>query len=234
MFLKEAIFLYKSDNQFLKLSPASQTQYSYYLELIEKKFHRNLIINFSEREHLLKVRAWIKTFVLDTPRKARYILAVFKILINWCYCEGYVRHNRLDLLKIDIVYSQNLNNGWDDKDIEFVLKNATKPLYDFIFVALQTGLRSVDLMKLTYNNITIDASGYKIIVLKQSKTQKTIFIPVNDNLNEWLEQKTRHNDFLLNSFDKTPWTKDKLQTAFKRLRKRLNLNNLTFAAKGAV
>lgn len=224
--LSDAIELYKSDYEFDKLAPNTKKQYNCYLGLINEQFRRLLILHLSDKENVLRIRIFIKSLIPETPRKAKYVLQVFKIFYHWAYRDGYIRHNRLDLLKIKFNDSSRLNNIWSEADVEFVMKNAPKSLQDFIFLALETGLRRCDLIKLKFTDIKM-IDGHKVFIINQQKTGTRVTIPLSDRLIDWLDKNPPKTEFILNSADATPWHEDKFNHAWQRLKKRLNLTKIT-------
>lgn len=112
------------------------------------------------------------------------------------------------------------------QDINYVMQNAPPSLRDYIYLALETGLRRCDLIKLTYDDIVI-IKQQAFFSIKQSKTQKQIFIPISIDCYKWLVNRQNQSRYILLSYNGEPWHEDKFCHAWGRLKKRLKLEHIT-------
>lgn len=71
-------------------------------------------------------------------------------------------------------------------------------LHDFILLCLNTGCRSSELLKLTWNNVYL-SDNYFIIRNSLSKNKKTIYKPINDVSKEAFKRLKQHNHYVFYS-----------------------------------
>jgi|GEM_PF-7124760 len=226
MKIKDGIVQYQECYEFQKLAHSTQTDYRYYLSIINKKFGNINILKLGERALIFDFRSFNSQFVSNTPRKAKYILDVFRIFVKWCFINGYIRKNPLNMLFMKINNKPKIDNIWSENDVKYVMSNAPQPLQDFIFVALETGLRRCDLIRLTFDHIHIIENRY-VFKINMQKTNKPIILPLSKNLTLWLEKLDYSSGFILKSTNGEPWHKDKFSHAWQRMKKRLKFKNIT-------
>jgi integrase len=73
-------------------------------------------------------------------------------------------------------------------------------------------------------------SGYSgtHIKLRQSKTQRTVVIPVSTCLKEYLERGPRRSTLILTNTKGVPWTSDGFRTSWGKLCAKAKIAGLTF------
>jgi integrase len=226
MKIKDLIAVYKSDYAFLKLALGTQKQYSLCLNTVIDLYGNRDVLRLGERDLIFEFKKFISLLFLTKPRKAKHISDVFRLFCKWSYRNGMIRRDVTDILNLQLKYKPKKINVWSEADVEFVLKNASKSLQDFIFLSLETGLRRCDLIALKFSDIQKHDNRY-VFVLKQKKTQRDVLIPLSSKVIKWLNAHEKLTEFLLNSADNTPWHEDKFTHAWGRLKKRLNLKNIT-------
>lgn len=226
MKINHLITLYKNDYAFRKLSATTKRSYDYYLGIIDLRYGNRDVLKLGERELIYDFRGYVSGFCEDVPRKAKYLISVLRLFVKWSYRNGFIRRDLSDFLKLEFKYKPKSINVWSENDVQFVLQNASKPLQDFILFALETGLRRCDLIKLKFSDIHM-VGTHKVFIVTQQKTKNQVKIPLSHKLLDWLNVNPQKNEFILNSFDDTPWHEDKFNHAWGRLKKRLKLTNIT-------
>lgn len=226
MKIKDLVSTYKSDYAFLKLAQGTQKQYSLCLKIVIDLYGNRDVLKLGERELVFEFKKFISELFLTLPRKAKHISDVFRLLCKWAYRNGIIRRDMTDILNLKLKYKPQKMNVWSEADVAFVMQHASKPLQDFIFLSLETGLRRCDLIALTFSDIQKHHERY-VFVIKQKKTQKQVLIPLSKSVIQWLDTHSNPTEFLLNSADNTPWHEDKFTHAWGRLRKRLNITHIS-------
>lgn len=226
MKINTLIELYKKDYAFEKLAVLTQESYVRHLKIIAEKYGNRDVVKLGERETVYNFRMFVTEINKTYRRKAKHLLDIFRLFSKWAYRNGFIRHDLTDILKLEFKHCPKKINVWSETDVEFVLQHASKPLQDFIFLSLETGLRRCDLIALKFSDIQKHDNRY-VFVLKQKKTQRDVLIPLSRAVIKWLDTHEKPTEFLLNSFDNTPWHEDKFTHAWGRLKKRLKIKHIT-------
>lgn len=224
---KEAIILFKSDIQFTDLAPKTRTEYARYLDIICVEYGNLNILKFAEREHIFKMRSFFKSVIHETPRKGEFLLAVFRVFYRWCYNEGFIRKMLLDHFKLKCQKSSTKKNGWQQSDFDYIYDNAPESLKNYLMVALETGLRRCDIIRLKNKDFFEDDNQKLLLRITQQKTGDEVIIPVSNAFKKWLESHQNNTDYILVSTNGTPWTENKFNHAWQRMRKRLKFTDIT-------
>jgi integrase len=197
------IAAFRASTEFTGLSPKTQKDYRRYLGMIENEFGTMPLSVVQDRRARGEFKAWRDKFAA-TPRKADYawtilarVLAVAKdrglIAVNVCERGGRL----YDADRAEIV--------WEATHIEAFCKSASAELQFALLLALWTGQRQADLLRLTWSQY--DGTHIR---LRQGKTKKRVVIPVGTPLKSALDaRKPTKADgaILLNTFGKQ-WTGD--------------------------
>jgi hypothetical protein len=156
---------------------------------------------------------WRDELALSSPRQADYAWTVLaavlawgadrgKILVNPCQRGGRVYH------------STRVDKVWSIEDEEAFLKSTAAHLHLPLLMALWTGQRQGDLLRLPWT-----AYDGKEIRLRQSKSVRKgarryvhVTIPVGAPLKEALDAaaRTRRSTIILTTMEGTPWTARRL------------------------
>lgn len=112
---------------------------------------------------------------------------------------------------------------WTEHDLSKLFAHASKPMYRAVMIALWTGQRQGDLLRLTWA-----AYDGKTIKLTQSKTKRNIVIPVSPTLKAILKETPKVSTTILTGARKKPWTSYGFQTMWQRLLANADIEQLTF------
>lgn len=204
---------WKASADYRKLSDASRRNYVAYLKLIEGEFGDLPIAALTDPRVRGEFKVWRDTMAA-TPRKADYawgtlarVLAVAKdngrIAVNPCERGGR------------LYKGGRAENIWTDDDIARFDSVASKELRLALLMALWTGQRQGDLLRLTWT-----AYNGQTIKLSQSKTGRKVEVPVGKPLRDLLAKTDRIATTILTNSDGLPWTGDGFRSswaaAFKR------------------
>jgi integrase len=204
---------WRASTEYRKLSDASRRNYAAYLKLIEAEFGDMPIAALSDPRVRGEFKSW-RDRMASTPRKADYcwttlarVFAVAKdngrIAVNPCERGGRLYEGG------------RAENVWTDDDIARFDAVASKELRLALLMALWTGQRQGDLLRLTWT-----AYNGQTIKLRQSKTGRAVEVPVGAPLRQLLSQTPRTAMTILTNTDGQPWTGDGFRSswaaAFKR------------------
>ena len=231
MHLSNARELFAQEYHFKELNEVTKTQYINYLNEVIAYSQDKHIAYLESREFMINIRKFIKTVHDTYPIKAKIMQCVFKALVKWCYCEGYTQINLSELLTFRTRQSSMLSNVWTETDIIHISQKSSQAMQDYIFMALETGLRRCDLIKLKYTDIQTSDGGIQYFIIKPQKTHhrfdNPIYLPLTRKLQEWLAQRQKTSSYILTSARGNPWNKSSFISQWKRLIKRENIKGLT-------
>ncbi len=171
---------------------------------------------------------WHDQVAARTPREADNRLAVLSVILGWArrrhkikanpLADGFERAHRSD--RSEIV--------WEERDIEAFISVASAELIMALMIALYTGLRQGDILRLPW-------SGYdgQFITTTVSKTSRTgsvprrVEIPVHSDLKAMLDALPRRSTMILTNTRGQPWTQ-RFQTSEGKARRLAGLRKLHF------
>jgi integrase/predicted DNA-binding transcriptional regulator AlpA len=101
---------------------------------------------------------------------------------------------------------------WPDDKIELLKAYAPRPIYWAAMVALYTGQRRGDVLRMMWSDI--DQQG--LILVRQGKTGKRLWVPLHSRLREILAEIPRNSTNILTSGLGKPWKEFGFSTAWQR------------------
>lgn len=142
------------------------------------------------------------------PRQAELRVAILSRLFNWGAKRGFRKDNpAADIEKIK--RKTKSYEPWTEEEITAFYKSAPKHVADVVTMALYTGQRMGDCLKMTWGDISDGA-----IQVRQEKTDTSLWIPIHPDLQAMLDKLTKGpGKILLNSRGK-PWTIDGYKSSF--------------------
>lgn len=165
---------------------------------------------------------WRDELAVASKRQADYTWTVLakilstakdrgRIMVNPCERGGRV----YNATRVDLVWSE-------DDEAEF-LKTASPHLHLPLVMALWTGQRQGDLLRLPWS-----AYDGESIRLRQSKTGERVLVPVGAPLKVMLDATPRRSPIILVNLDGRPWTPDGFRASFFKACDAAGLKGLTF------
>ena len=150
----------------------------------------------------------------DTPAKANNVMRVLRSMLAWSVPRGWrndVPFDGVQLLKGGDGYAP-----WPWEVIETAKAELRTDLWWAVALALYTGQRLADVLKMRWNSI--NPAG--LLAVKQGKTGKELLIPIHRDLKVVLDQIPRRALTILTSANGTPWNPngDGFQTAWAKHR----------------
>jgi len=194
---------YKKSSDFLKLSNKSKVDYSHHLKHLGEKFG-DLKISSITRRVVLAYR----DSLADKPATANYRISVLRKVLDFAFDRGYIAHNPSDKIK-------KLPTGtwepWTDAQIKAFEATANIGFKTALYLAIYTGQREGDLLKLTWNRIQQDR-----VDVRQQKTGKLLNIPLHSSLKNYLAGVSKNSVTLVTRPDGRPYSQSNFQHEFKK------------------
>ena len=229
---------FRDSSEFNKLSDKSKRGYERYLKLLESDDDiRDMPLDVIQRPQARgDFKKWRDQFA-DKPRTADYAWVTLARVLSVAKDNGRISVNVCErggrLYKAD-----RADKVWTDDDITAVLSEASKPIRLALMMALWTGQREGDLLRVPW--AAYDGSRLR---LRQGKTGARVSIPVGAPLREMLDaakqkradkpakvvdmQKRDITTILTNTRGKA-WTEDGFRASWRAAVKRAGVEGLTF------
>ena len=212
---------YKASPDFTKLAPSSRRMYLRYIGLIEEAFGDLPLAALADRRVRGEFKNWRDTFAA-TPRNADYAWTTLARLMSFAKDRGTIATNPCE--KGGRLYAADRTDKfWGETEIAALLAMASKEIKLALVLALWTGQRQGDLLRLPWS-----AYDGNHIRLCQSKTGRRIVMPAGFPLKTLLDAAERRGPVILvNSYGR-PWTSDGFRTSWSKACARADVSGITF------
>lgn len=220
------IAAYRSSSEFKTRSKKTQKDYERYLKLIENEFGTMPISVAQDRRTRGKFKAW-RDSMADRPRVADYAWTVLARVLSVAKDNGAItvnvceRGGRLyEADRAEII--------WTAEHIKAFCDVASPELQFALLLALWTGQRQADLIRLTW--LPYDGTHIRLRQSKGkgNKSKKRIVIPVGAPLKAALGARRPvkpEGTILRNTFGE-PWTSDGFRASWGKARAKAHLDDL--------
>lgn len=189
---------YKASDDYLNLSDKTRESWLPWLDRIQIHFGELRLLQFDRSQMTPVIRKWRDGFKA-TPRSADMALQVFSRLLTFGQEEGRLSINVVT--KIPRIYSVDRSGIiWTDDDLAELEKFAGKEVMWAARLAIFTGLRQGDLLRLSWSHVSEHA-----IEVRTRKTGTTALIPMHAELKTLLAAIPRRSPVILTNSDKRPW-----------------------------
>jgi integrase len=156
---------------------------------------------------------WRDELAKKSRRQADYVWTVLSRILKWGVERGKIRINPCKDFGSRLYSGSRADKVWSEEDEAAFLAKARKHLRLPLLLALWTGQRQGDLLKLPWS-----AYDGKFIRLRQSKTGVKVIIPVGAPLKIALDAaaKEKNGPIILVSTDGRPWTSDGFRSSWRK------------------
>jgi len=225
---RSLIDYFKDQSEYGRLGEKSKRAYDQYLKLIDAEFGLMPIGALEDRRARGDFKAFRNTFA-STPRKADYVWTTIARVLSVAKDHGKISVNVCE--RGGRLYESDRSEiVWTADDIRSFCDVASVELQAALLLALWTGQRQGDLLRLTWTNY----DGV-YIRMRQSKGRggkgRRVTIPVGPPLKAVLDAALREKrsavTILVNSFGR-PWTEDGFRTSWDKAFKKASLKELHF------
>jgi integrase len=213
---------YQASEDFTGLAEATRHGYVGRIRAIETEFADFPLSGLTDRRARRLFLEWRDRLAATSRRQADYAWTVLARVLSWGLDRGFVLANPCERggrlyrgTRRDIV--------WTAADEALFLERAPAPLHLPLLLALWTGQRQGDLLRLPWS-----AYDGTHIRLRQGKTGARVVIPVGAPLKAALDATPKLSPIILVKRDGKRWTSAGFQTAWCRACKAVGLVGLTF------
>ncbi len=213
---------YHDSEAFRGLAPKSAKDYGRILSTIGRMFGDCPIKLLDDRRTRGDFLEWRDEIAKTSRRSADYTFAVFARALSWASDRGMISVNPLQ--RHGRVWKGSRSESvWTESDEAQLLATASPPMALAFMLALWTGQRQGDLLRLSWS-----AYDGAFIRLKQSKTGVRVTIPVGAPLKALLDATPRTSDFIVTSGDRGCYTSDGFRATWRKTCERAGIKGLTF------
>lgn len=204
------------------LAPRTRRDYVNLIKIIEKKFGDFPLSALSDRRTRGVFMEWRDERAKASRRQADYGWQVLARVLSWAHGRGLVIANPCE--RGGRLYrGSRAEFVWTDADEAAFLASAPKHLHLALILALWTGQRQGDLLRLTWPQY-----DGKVIRLQQGKTGARVQVPVGSPLKAALDaDRGKAGPILLNS-DGEPWTADGFRSSWRKACAAAGIVGVTF------
>lgn len=207
---REVIIKYRASPAFEKLGEHTKRAYNVHLNTIEEKWGSMPLAALNDanvRKHFV---AW-RDSMAKTPRTADMAVGVLKRVLSWGEERVLVHANHA--APIGRLHRADKSDAiWTADDVAAFMATASQELQWAVELALHTGLRQSDLIRLAWNHRDGQAFAYRT-----SKRDRYVTIPITPGCETLLTRIEKRGPVILTtSRTATPWTADGLRSSFKK------------------
>ncbi len=213
---------YQASDDFLRLADRTRKDYAAKIKLIESEFGDFPLSALTDRRTRGIFMAWRDGLAVRSRRQADYAWTVLARVLSWALNRGLIAANQCE--KGGRVYrGSRAEKIWTDSDEAAFLEKAPAHLHLALILALWTGQRQGDLLRLPWS-----AYDGRHIRLKQSKTGARVVIPVGKPLKNALDAEQRRSPIILTNSDAKPWAPDGFRSSWRKACTKAGVIGLTF------
>jgi integrase len=213
---------YQDSTNFTDLRDRTRSDYIKQIKLIESEFGDMELVALSESETRGEFKAWRDKLATRSRRQADYAWTVLARVLSWSKDRGLIGVNPCERGG-RLYHGNRAEHVWTDADEAAFLASAPAHLHLPLLLALWTGQRQGDLLRLTWT-----AYDGQTIRLKQSKTGRRVGIPVGAPLKAALDAAPRLSPVILLNSDGKPWTADGFRVSFGKAQRKAGIAGVTF------
>ncbi len=213
---------YQASEDFIGLAPRSRSDYVGKIKLIERDFGDFPLSAMTDVRTRGIFKAWRERLAASSRRQADYAWVVLARVLSWGMDRGLVAAN--PCARGGRLYrGSRADKVWTADDEATFLERAPAHLHLPLLLALWTGQRQGDLLRLSWS-----AYDGKHIRLRQSKGGTRVVIPVGAPLKAALDAALKRSPIMLTTSEGKPWTPDGFRASWGKACKRAGIVGVTF------
>ena len=203
------IAAFKASSEFITLAPRTRKDYLHYLKWIESKFGDMPLSYVEKTKARGKFKLWRDKIVTEHgARAADYAYGLLARVLSVAKDRGTISVNVAE--KGGRLYSvDRAEIIWTAEHIKAFLNVASEPLQFALILALWTGQRQGDLIKLAWQQY--DGTSIR---LRQGKRKARVLLPVGSVLKSELDARKRKEGAILTNLRGKAWTADGFRTSW--------------------
>jgi integrase len=214
---------YQASPEFLNLADSTRRSYIALIKRIEKEFSDFPLSALYDRRTRGIFKAWRDRVAVGSGRRqGDYAWSVLARVLSWGLDRGITSANPCE--RCGRLYRGSRNEKiWTPDDEAIFLKRAPEHLHLPLLLALWTGQRQGDLLRLSWS-----AYNGTDIRLRQSKTGRRVVIRVGIPLKEVLDSTPKRSTIILTNSDGKPWTSDGFRASWRKACAAAGVRGVTF------
>jgi integrase len=222
--LQSLIDGYQGSQKFLARSERTRRDYIGQIKIIEKEFGDFPLKALAAREARGVFMDWRDRLALKSVRQADYAWTVLALILAWAKDRGRIAVNPCEKGG-RLYHGTRVDFVWSIEDEAAFLQHAPAHLHLPLLLALWTGQRQGDLLRLTWS--ACDGSHIR---LRQSKTGVRVQIPVGAPLKAALDEaaKVKRSPTILLTSEGRPWTPDGFRASWGKACDKARIVDVTF------
>lgn len=194
------IAAYRSSDDWKDLADKTRVNWSPWLDKIQEHFGRLSIEQFNRPAMTPVIRKWRDAY-RATPRSADVALSVFSRLMSFGKSEGLLAYNPVTDIK-RLYKADRSEIIWTDEELALLRRHASKEIMWAVELAIYTGMRQSDLLKLSWSHISANAIEMRS---GKSRGRRSYLIPMHAALRRTLDAIPKRATTVLTSSDAVPW-----------------------------
>lgn len=190
---------YLASPKFVKKRDSTQREYKRMIKSLEEKFGTMPVAALGSPKVIGKFIDYQEEIGLERPREADNRLTILSAVFSYSKGKGRIARNPLE--RFERLYDGDRSEIiWTEVDITKFMKDAPVELQRAMILAIHTGQRYGDLVRLRWSDYQ---DGW--ISLKQSKTSMPVSIKATTALQAMLETTPKEGPFILTRDNGKPW-----------------------------
>jgi len=204
------------------ISARTQRDYIKQIKRIEKAFGDFPIKALDDPRATSVFLEWRDKLAQTSLRQADYAYSTLSRILSWAQKRRLITEN--PCAKGGKLYrGSRVHKVWNDEDVARFLRTAPPNLRLAMLLAINTGQRQGDLLRLPWS--AYDGAAIK---LRQGKAGAYVTIPVTDELKAAIDAASKKSPIMLINSDGKPWSESGFQGAWGKATMRAGIHGLTF------
>jgi integrase len=216
------ISLYKQTTEFTRCSARTQADYLKQISKIEAKFGSLPLIALESRLARGAFKEWRDDLARKSLRQADYAWSVLQRILSVAKDRGKIAVNPCERGG-RLYVADRTEKLWTDEHVERFIEKAPAHLHLALMLALWTGQRQGDLLRLTWT-----AYDGHYIRLRQSKGRRRVKVPIGAPLKKMLDSTPRIAAVILATTRETAWTTDGFHSSWAKACSSAGISDVTF------
>ena len=219
---------YQCSQQFLALRERTRADYIQQIAKIEQKFGDAPIKALADPRTRGIFMDWRDELALRSQRQADYAWTVLARVLSWAKDRGKITVNPCERGG-RVYHGTRVDHVWSVDDEAAFLKHAPVHLHLPLLLALWTGQRQGDLLRLTwfaYDGTNIRLRQSKSI--RRGKRPVNVVLPVGAPLKAALDATPKRGSMILVNSDGRPWTPDGFRASWGKACDQAGISDVTF------
>lgn len=213
---------FQQSEEFRGLAARSRSDYVGKIRIIEKRFAEYPLSGMTDPRTRGIFKKWRDDLAQSSRRQADYAWVVLARILSWGLDRGLIAAN--PCARGGRLYrGSRAENIWSAADEASFLEHAPPHLHLPLLLALWTGQRQGDLLRLPWS-----AYDGTHIRLRQSKGGRAVMVKVGAPLKAVLDAAPKRSPIILTTSDGKPWTPDGFRASWGKACKRAGVTGVTF------